>query len=137
MGLQASIDLSYPNEINFDTFIESMVNCGWSINDNKRITYLANDDFDWKNDDLNKQELIKKILFDRFLNNKIVGIALTLQNSTGGLFHFLPCKKEIMILLNINRVKLIDTQFTDYTFYINKLYPVIKDCLKLNYCDIL
>ena len=137
MGLQASIDLTYSKEIDIKSFIESLFNVGWDTNDNGKITYLLNDDYDWESANLNDQEAIKKMLLDRFSINKTVGIALTLPNLTGALFHFLPTKNEVMILLNINRVKFKETQFTDYTFYINKLYPIIKDCSKLNYCDVI
>lgn len=136
MGLQASIDISFEKEIDINSFIEILIGNGWNINDNNKITFLANDDFDWENEALNKHESIMKLLLERFSNNKIIGIALTLPNSTGGLFHFLPSKNEVMILLNINRVKLKEIEFTDYSFYLNKLYPVIKGCSKLNYCDI-
>ena len=137
MGLQASIDISYSKEINLEKFIEQIINAGWSMNDNNKITYLINDDFNWENNDLTEHESIKKILFDRFSNNKMSGIALTLPDLSGGLFHFLPGKNEIMILLNINRTRISETPFTDYTFYIQKLYPAIKDCSKLNYCDVI
>lgn len=136
MGLQASIDISYSNEIDIKLFIATLFSIDWHTNDNGKITYLTNDDFDWESDDLDNQELIMKVLFERFLNNKLVGIALTLPNLTGGLFHFLPGKSEVMILLSINRVKFEKTEFTDYSFYLNKLHPVIKKSIKMNYCDI-
>jgi hypothetical protein len=136
MGLQATIDISYSKDIDIKSFIETLFSIGWGTNDNGKITYLTNDDFDWESDELDNQELIIKLLFERFLNNKIIGIAFTLPNLTGGLFHFLPGKNEVMILLNINRVTLKKIEFTDYTFYLNNLYPVIKECIKLNYCDI-
>jgi len=132
---QASIDISYSKDIDLKSFIETLFSIGWNTNDNGKITYLTNDDFDWESNEFDNQELITTILFDRFSNNKIVGIALTLPNLTGGLFHFLPGKNEVMILLNINRVKLQKIEFTDYSFYLDKLYPVIKECTRLNYCD--
>ena len=137
MGLQASIDISYSNEIELKSFIATLFSIDWNTNDNGKITYLTNDDFDWERDDLDNQEIIMELLFKRFSENKLIGIALTLPNLTGGLFHFLPGKNEVMILLNINRIKFQKTEFTDYSFYMNKLKPVIKKSIKLNYCDIL
>lgn len=136
MGLEASIDISYHKEIELKIFLESLFEYGWRINDYNKTTYLINDDLDWESSELDDQDLIVKLLFERFLNNKIAGIALTLPNLNGGLFHFMPGKKEILILLSINRVKFKDTQFTDYSFYLEKLYPVIRESTKVNYRDI-
>lgn len=137
MGLQASIDISYSKNIDIKSYVETLFNIGWSIDDNGKITYLTNDDFEWENEELNKKDLIINLLYERFSSNKISGFALKLPNSSGGLFHFLPEKNEVMILLNINRIKLKETEFTDYSFYLDKLYSVIKGSAKINYCDII
>jgi hypothetical protein len=137
MGLQASIDITYSKEIELESFIRSLINIGWNINDYDRITYLTNDDFDWESTDLIKEEFIMQLMLERFKNNEIVGITLTLSNLTGCLFHFMPGRNEVMILLNINRVKFNETLLTDYTFYINNLYPILKDYSKVIYSDII
>ena len=95
-----------------------------------------NDDFDWERYELAQLELSMQLMFERFTNNKIIGIALTLPDLTGCLFHFMPEKNNVMILLTINRVRLKDSQFTDYTYYIKNLHPLLINCSKLDYCDI-
>ncbi|MES1181917.1 MAG: hypothetical protein ABUL44_03890, partial [Flavobacterium sp.] len=115
----------------------SLFSIGWNTNDSGKIIFLANDDFEWQSDDIENQQVILKLLYEIFLNNQFAGIALMLPNLTGGSFHFLPGKNDVMILLNINRVKFEKMDFTDYSYYLDKLYPVIKGCTKLNYCDIL
>lgn len=137
MGLQASIEITYSQEIELESFIEILLSFGWSVNDNDKITCLTNDDFNWKSYNLNQFELLKQLMFERFADNKITGIALTLPDLTGCLFHFLPEKKEVMILLSINRVRFDDFPFTDYSFYFKNLNPILGNCSKLNYCDVI
>ncbi len=137
MGLQASIDITFSAEVNFSIIINKLQNFGWSINDQNKITYLDNEDFNWERNELIDIETIQNRLNERFINNKIIGIALSLPNLRGGLFHFLPGKNKIMILVNINRLKISGTHFTDYTFYLKKLQPVIKNCSELILTDVI
>lgn len=137
MGLQVLIDILYLKNIDIKLYVEILFNIGWSIDDNGKIIYLINDDFEWENEELNKKDLIINLLYERFLSNKIFGFVLKLFNFSGGLFYFLFEKNEVMILLNINRIKFKEIEFIDYFFYFDKLYLVIKGFVKINYCDII
>lgn len=136
MGLEASIDISYYEEIELNIFIESLLEYGWSVNDYGKITYLVNDDYDWESTDLSNKQLVLNLVINRFRKNKITGIALTNINLVGGIFLFGLEKNNVTILPNINRVKIIGTEFTDYTFYIQKLFPILKNCSMIKYSDI-
>lgn len=135
MGLQASIEISYSINLNLINFLKLLFEKEWHCNDYNKITFLANEDFDWKSESLDNYDFILDSLNKRFTNNEIIGIALLNKNNIGGLFHFLPGKKEVMILLNINREKVFGTNLTNYSFYSEILLTVLGNISEIKFID--
>jgi hypothetical protein len=42
-----------------------------------------------------------------------------------------------MLLLNINRTTLINSHFTDFTFYSKALNSILNDVFEINYSDVI
>jgi hypothetical protein len=136
MGLQASIEITYSKELNLKDFLNLLFEKQWHYNDHDTITFLSNDEFDWENESLINYNVVLNLLNERFTDNKIIGIALLNNDNRGGLFHFLPDKKEIMILLNINRNKLSGSDLTNFSFYSERLLPVLNYVSEIKFTDV-
>ena len=136
MGLQASIDIKYHYEIEFKTLMETLFNHGWTVENYSGIVYTIDDeDFNWKDAELSEKDVIMQLMFEAFSNNKLACIELSLPNLVGCSFHFMPGKRYIMLLVSIQRVKLENSNLTDYSFYIKKLLPILKNCAVITCSD--
>ncbi|PBI83248.1 hypothetical protein BSF41_46020 [Flavobacterium sp. ACN2] len=135
MGLQASIQISYSIDLDVIDFLNLLFEKEWHYNDYNKITFLVNNDFDWEIESIDNYDLILDSLDKRFTNNEIIGIALLNKNNIGGLLHFLPGKKEVMILLNINREKVSGTNLTNYSFYSEMLLTVLDNISEIKFID--
>lgn len=120
MSVQASIDLKFDQELDFLSLLNLAEGINWTYNDYGKITYLDNDDFEWKRGELSNLDKIKSILENRFKKNELAAIAIVHESSTGLLLHFMPNKTELMLSLNINR-KTVKENFTDFSFYLSEL----------------
>ncbi len=127
MGLSASIDIKFNEIYSFDIIIQKLITCDWSLNDNEKIVFLDNNDFDWKESNLDNQELVLNRLKTIFSNNKIVALNFLYKGETGGSFIFLD-NYTISININIFRKKIEPTNHTDFSFYILRLNQIINDC---------
>ncbi len=136
MGLQASIEITYSKNIDFISFWKLLLSNGWHYDDHNRITFILNDDYDWEDDVLQSFDKVFDKLKHRFSNNELIGIALLNDENIGGMFHFMPNKRQIMILVNINRKRILDTNQTDFTFYAKMLIPILDNVEIITYEDI-
>lgn len=134
MGLQASIDI-YFEKLSFKNIIEKLSN-NWDINDQDKISYMDNDDFDWLSVSLKEKENILTLLEERFYRNNSVGITLVNKHNSGGMFIFYPDENLLSIIININRKKNDNTQLTDYSYYMDYLIPILDTFYKIIYTDI-
>jgi len=128
MSHLASIDIKYSQKPQISIIVNQLLENSWNCNDYGKLTYLDNDDYDWKNESLIHEKTIISLLDKRNQDNHIVGICLLHQTSLGGQFLFLPDNETISILLNINRLKIPNSSFTDFTHYIKLLKPILNDC---------
>lgn len=127
MGLVASIDIKFNQTYSFDVIIEKLISNHWLLNDNGKIIFLDNNDYDWKESDLNNQEIVLSNLKNKFDNNNIVALNFLYKGVTGGNFIFIN-DRTISINLNINRKKIDDSTRTDFSFYISGLNQIISNC---------
>ncbi len=131
MSVQASIEISFNEDLDILNVLEILEELGWQYADDLgKISFLINDDFEWEIGKINNLNMIKNILKIRFETNKITGIIIfNKKGGEGCLFHFMPLKREIMMLLSIRRKKIPETNITDFSFYLNEIYQIIKsDC---------
>ncbi|MDY0907824.1 hypothetical protein [Pedobacter sp. CFBP9032] len=131
MSVQASIEISYNEDLDILNVLSVLEKLGWQyVDDSEKISFLINDDFEWEIGEVNNLNAIKKMLKIRFETNKITGIIIfNKKGGEGCLFHFMPSKQEIMMLISIRRKKISDTNITDFSFYLDEIYQIIKsDC---------
>jgi hypothetical protein len=127
MGLVASIDIKFNQTYSFDKIIEELISNHWLLNDNGKIIFLDNNDYDWKESNFVNQEIVLNGLKNRFDNNNIVALNFLYKGVTGGNFIFIN-NHTISINLNINRKKIDGTNHTDFSFYIFSLNEIISNC---------
>lgn len=136
MGLQTSIDIYYPDKINFNSFIDILLENGWYYNNNQHIVYLANDEHNWEQ----KSEELWPSIFEelnlRFNNNKIVGLEIRNIDEVGVLCHILPNQKEIMMLLTINRLKITNSSLTNFSYYTKMFSCILDKIIEIKYTDV-
>jgi hypothetical protein len=135
MSVQASLDLNfqdYDKAITPINLITLLLNNGWSLNDNGRISYLPigdNYDFDWIiSSQISKDELMM-MLEEKEKRNELIGIVLTWKNTNiGGSILFYPSDK-ISFVFNINRRILhgLDNfKMTDFNWYLSRILPIFN-----------
>lgn len=133
MSLQASIDI-YFNKLSFyDTIIKLSDN--WIVNDYGNIVYMDNDDSEWKIEPLDKLNIILESLQNRYSKGNSVGITLVTKENSGGMFLFYPNENLLSIIININRKKIINTHFSDYSYYTQHLNNILSEVIKISYMD--
>ncbi len=52
MSHLASIDIKYSQKPQISIIVNQLLENNWSCNDYGKLTYLDNDDYDWKNESL-------------------------------------------------------------------------------------
>lgn len=135
MSLEANIDIHYQH-LSFKKIINYLQN-DWEFVDFNSIMYMDNDDFDWKSDILQNKYNILRLLEQRYHFNNPVGITMVTKiDNSGGMFLFYPNENILSIIININRKKVHNTIFTDFSYYINYLSPILDDLYKLQYTDV-
>lgn len=129
MGLQASIDIVYTNELNLLNTLDKLEREGWGyLNELAQISFFEDDDFEWLTVESKDLNLVKSKLEIRFNEDKLFGIIIYAEESNiGCLLHFMPSKKEIMLLLSINRTKINNSDITDFSFYLKRINSIITD----------
>lgn len=138
MGLQANIDIFLEEKVTFTDIIKNLL-FQWKLNDFGTISYMDNDDFDWQSSKLDKESEIVKMLNKRYESGYTVGIVLLDEHNSGGTFLFYPNESIISFIININREKIEKTNFTDFSYYIKKLFLALSKnkIIKIECCDII
>lgn len=126
MGVNASIEIKFNENIDFSKIINLLLKNNWYINDYGRLSYMDNDDYDWKETDLKNYKDILDKLETRLKKDKAISINLLYEKYYGGSFTFLD--NTIIFNVNINRKKIKDSVHTDFSFYLSKLLFMIKNC---------
>lgn len=137
MSIEASIDISYSHEIDIKLCLESLLKEGWHYNDYGKITFFISEDFEWRTAKLDEFNFILNTLCEKYRDGGCVGIALLNENNVGGLFHFFRKKKSVMILLSINRTKISNSEFTNFSYYIERLIPILNNVSEIRYSDVI
>ncbi|QBH95504.1 hypothetical protein EKN56_03225 [Limnobaculum zhutongyuii] len=126
MGLQASIDIQFSQDLSPKDIVIKLINSGWKIDFEGCVTFIMPtdiDDYDWKTLKYSDFKLEEFINFHSDENN--LGIVLVSSNNIGG--EFLIYSGWMSFSLSINRVYLSsDTKIVDFSFYLEKLRPFTK-----------
>ena len=133
MSVSASIDFVF-NGAAFQTapraVFDRLTEFGWRVTGENGVLHLPLgdlDEFDWTERNLTLAET-RELLDSKVRAKEIAGISLTVQSENiGGEFLFL--KTDLLSFCpSINRKKLVDSQCTDFGWYIERIVPaLIKD----------
>lgn len=111
-------------------FIDQLLECGWSVNDHGKIMFLPlhdNDDFNWQFQPLDDWHLIYSLLKEKINANETVGLSLTFESTDiGCVFLFNFNQNHIIISVSINRKKIYNTDITDFSWYLDRLKPILS-----------
>ncbi|WP_419487083.1 hypothetical protein [Chryseobacterium bernardetii] len=89
MGLNASIQIKFNTNIDFLEIINLSLKNNWYTDDYGRLSYMDNDDYDWKETNLDNDKDILNKLEARFKKNEVVSINLLYEKYYGGSFTFI------------------------------------------------
>lgn len=112
--------------------IQKLMNYGWTLNDNGKISYLPLgdiDEFDWKNENISIESL-ENILIQKEKRNEIVGVVITWKETGVGGTILFGESQSFSINLSINRRMLNDEKMikiTDVNWYLTKLLPALNE----------
>lgn len=135
MSVQTNIEFNLKSSIDIRQFIKLAFDNKWTMNDNNKILFLLNDDFDWDYFELNQIENIYSLIDVKVKNRNIVGFSLINEElNSGGLFHFYNDKK-IVFSYSINRYKLLSTKITDFNTILAKLYILFEENIESIICE--
>ncbi len=106
--------------------VRKLIDCGWSINDYGKITYMA-DEFDWYDSELSELEpVIQKIAIE-IDHGRASGLTLLWMDSEiGGSFLWVN-EREVLFSLIVNPLKLKESNVVDFSWYLEKLVPVLAE----------
>jgi hypothetical protein len=128
MSVNASIDIKVESAKGAE-LIEKLFASNWNFNDNGQISYipLHDTDFDWIRVDLNTVERVKQELIEKISHNEVLGIIVVWKNSEiGGVFNYFTSSNELSLMLTINRKIIDNTNFTDFSWYLERLAPIFE-----------
>ena len=130
MSISASIDVKFVTSEDKGNSIGGIVigllNNGWTLNDNGKISYLPvgdDGDYNWVSESINIDELIN-ILDEKERRNESIGVSLTWGDTNIGGTLLIWDKESLSFNLSINR-KIINQDssmgITDVNWYLEKL----------------
>ncbi len=140
MSISASIDIKIYSKsntrISATNIINTLVDHGWELQRNNKITYISvgdDDLFDWKEQCTSEINILEIICQKEDLQ-EIIGVNIYWMNSDVGLSMLIFNNYEISFSLSINRVKikLIETDITDVNWYLEKLAPCFSNDLLIS-----
>jgi len=110
--------------------IQRLLNYGWDLNDNGKVSYLPlgdNDEFAWRAESISSESLLA-ILNEKEQQGELVGIVLTWKDSRVGGDFLVYKDGTLSISLSINRkiIEDVEGEITDLNWYLVKLLPVFK-----------
>ena len=116
------------NSINAFDLLEKFMSSGWTLNYYGKISYLplGDTDFDWHYASMDEKYKIIDILKNKINNQELVGIVITWNDTNIGINAlFYPFLDKLIFNIDINRKTISSLDITDFTWYIEKLIPVI------------
>ena len=140
MSVSASIDVKFiTSEAKGGSIVDivkGLINNGWKLNDNGKVSYLPvgdSDDYNWVTDSISIDELMN-ILDEKERRNESIGVSLTWGDTNIGGTLLIWDKESLSFNLSINR-KMIDKSsigVTDVSWYLGKLISgLISERLKV------
>lgn len=130
MGTQASIDIKLALQIDLIAIIKNLSCDLWRFDVEESISYLSigDKDYDWKFKPKSEVKFVLETLETKLKNSEIIGVSIyNLNIDSGFLFHYYPQSNSIMLLLNIRRLKINDTRFTNFSAYLTEIFKIIPD----------
>ena len=128
MSIEASITLRIHNAPERITeIIKIFQRIGWNFH--PEIEYLPlhdEDDYNWQKEKISPEELFS-IIDEEQKNQEIIGLILYYLNTDIGITLLIKNHDEIIIMLNINRKTLKNSEITDISFYIEKIAVKLEE----------
>ncbi|MFA0960944.1 hypothetical protein AB9P05_04005 [Roseivirga sp. BDSF3-8] len=134
MSVQSNIDIVYNEKINFIELLTSLEKSGMNYSDYGNITYLNNNDFDWRSGHLEDIKEIKDYLNRLFKGGNKIALVIVDDNKVGISLH-INSDRELSLSLSINRRKIGDNS-TDFSYYLQKVDIILKDVQSITCTDI-
>lgn len=128
MGIQSSIDIKLIGHIDLIHILRNLPDDLWKFDIEESIKYLpvGDTDFDWEFVPKTTLESVLNIIETKFHNSETIGLSIyNLNIKSGFLFHFFPESNTIMLLLNIYRLKIVATRFTNFSLYLSEILKII------------
>ena len=141
MAVEAMIEI---NMVRYSLKIMDVINVfekiGWKcLNSNNKVEYLPlgdDDDYDWQEKDISKEELNKLIELKQESTEKI-GINMFYDNGEEGVTLLADDTKQIILSLSINRKTLSNTEHTDIAWYMEHIIQkLIQEKCEIDYYKI-
>lgn len=130
MGTQSSIDIKLVTQIDLINILKGLSYDLWRFDVGESISYLpiGDKDFDWKFLPKNEVKSVLEIIETKLKNSEMIGVSIyNLNIDSGFLVHYYPQSNSIMLLLNINRLKIRGTRFTNFSSYLTEIFKIIPD----------
>jgi hypothetical protein len=116
-------------KVSIVSLIEKLKESNWHLDDNGQISYLPlndDDNFDWKSLSLEEEELVLKIVREKENQGELIGLVFTWDDTQiGG--QFLINNSTLSLIPSLNRQKINNSNFTDRSWYLERLVPILKD----------
>lgn len=131
MAIEAMIEINFAR---FSLKITDVINVfekvGWKyINADNKVEYLPigdDDDYDWQEEYMSKEEL--KTLIDlKQKNGEKIGINLFYNDGTEGITLLADDTRQVLLGLSINRRTLSDSEYTDMGWYIERMLQKLRE----------
>ncbi len=124
MSVSASIEIEFVG-IDIIKTIQSLLNNGWTFDDNGHKSYLPigdNDEWDWSWDLLTNEQLLN-ILKKKLELGEVIGVGITWSDTErGGELIF---ENDKSLILNLSNNRLVgESSITDFDWYLRKIINV-------------
>ena len=126
MSIDASITLD-TFDVTGDDFIaiiESLKDCGWSLGDCGKISYMK-DEYDWYDAELGKEREVYDSIRTVIENKGVTAISMTWENTQiGGSLLFID-SSTMMLSIVINPLRIKGMNIIDFSWYLERLRPLL------------
>ena len=133
MSISALINLDFAErldcKINATNIIKCLINNGWRINCNHKISYIPLGDngmYNWQEKELSYADFYE-IIKQKEIANEDIGVDIYWKNTEIGLSLLIFSDLKVTLILSINRVKidLQDIDITDSSWYLQRIIPYL------------